>query len=134
MVLVVDNLCLLKPHVCLLYPEMRILPCHLGKILRSDEVYVYPIIKKKRDIEHEVIVWQLLRGTTKDITHKKQTKKKKHSVSSFGKDCCFPVFSPFFSFFMRFWYSFRYLSFASFPFPFFFKSLWMNLTIECCIR
>ena len=64
MVSVVDNLCLVKPHVCLLYPELRMLPCHLGKILRSDEVYVYPIIKKKRDpiikkkrdIEHEVIV------------------------------------------------------------------------------
>ena len=55
MVSVVDNLCLVKPHVCLIYPELRMLPCHLGKILRSDEVYVYPIIKKK-DIEHEVIV------------------------------------------------------------------------------
>ena len=37
---------------------------------------------------------QLLKGTTKEKTHKKQTKKK-HFVSGLGKDCSFPVFSLF---------------------------------------
>ena len=31
----------------------------------------------------------------------------------------------------RFWYGFWYLSIASFSFPFFHKSLWMNLTTDC---
>ena len=72
---------------------------------------------------------QLLKGTTKEKTHKKQTKKK-HFVSGLGKDCSFPVFSLFFLL-RRFWYGFWYLSVASFSFPFFHKSLWMNLTIDC---
>ena len=39
---------------------------------------------------------QLLKGTTKEKTHKKQTKKK-HFVSGLGKDCSV-LFSVFFSF------------------------------------
>ena len=73
---------------------------------------------------------QLLKGTTKEKTHKKQTKKK-HFVSGLGKDCSFPVFSLFFFLLRRFWYGFWYLSGTSFSFPFFHKSLWMNLTIDC---
>ena len=94
---VVANLCLEKPHVCLLYPELRKPPYHFSKIFPKIRAQWCSLclsnkFKKKRVNEHEVILWQLLKGTTKDKTHKKATKKR-HSVLSIGYECSFPVFS-----------------------------------------
>ena len=54
----VNDLSFVKPHVSLLYPELRMLPSNFGEIVgrsaRSDVVYVCPIMeKKKKDNGHE---------------------------------------------------------------------------------
>lgn len=61
----VTDLCFVKPHVSLLYPELGMLPCDLkfwGRSARSCIFNVCPTIRQEIDNEHEIVFTIILQN------------------------------------------------------------------------